>query len=102
MIHAHGLIISPFALWISVYSYSFYDRVSICALKLKTRDTCPPVEEVFGNTDVTDKLKALLSARPAKIIVIAGTNEVGKSTVLRSVLADRPIFVQSRLALFFQ
>eukprot|EP00977_Amphora_coffeiformis_P012612 scaffold3181_cov167-Amphora_coffeaeformis.AAC.1 len=89
----------PFSLWIAMFSYEYFYRVDLCRdaltvedseiafLRSKTDDERPLV----GRQHQLDEVRALLSHAPHQIVVVAGTNESGKSRFVSEILKNLPL-----------
>lgn len=111
----------PFSLWISFYAWNYLKRISICEdalaqedneisfLLAKSKDSSKkkkvskkgaigeteggPSEEgsFFGREQPLAEVRNLLSKPPHQILVVAGTNESGKSRFVAEILKGLPL-----------
>ena len=87
----------PFSLWMANYSWKYWHRVELCRESLL--DTDPELQyllstnskqKTIGRQDQLNQVLTLLNNNPHQIIVVAGTNESGKSRFLTDILQSIP------------
>ena len=90
----------PFSLWVALYSYTYFNRVPICCDALSEEDSeisfarskksVEGQEErpCIGRDQQLAEVRALLSSTPHQILVVAGTNESGKSRFVSEILRN--------------
>ena len=89
----------PFSLWVSLYAWNYINRVHICQealgkddneishIRAKGKDEGPSV----GRERQLDEVRTLLKKQPLQIIVVAGTNESGKTRFVSEILKSLPL-----------
>jgi len=121
----------PFSLWVALYSYAYYCRVPICREALTQEDdeirhliqsSSSAKNKVVNNKETKNnnksqqlvlgharqrqlaQVKALLSHPPHQMIVVAGTNESGKSRFVAEIVAglSSPLRNQGRGVCYIQ
>lgn len=91
----------PFSLWVATFSYDYMYRVSLCQDALAAEDdeisyirslrTGHNNKTLIGREQQLAEVKDLISKEPHQIVVVAGTNESGKSRFVAEVLRDVPL-----------
>lgn len=90
----------PFSLWVATFSYDYMYRVSLCQDALAAEDDEISYirslrqgqhKTLIGREQQLSEVKDLISKEPHQIVVVAGTNESGKSRFVAEVLRDVPL-----------
>lgn len=95
----------PFSLWVAAFTYDYYNRVPLCKdslaqeddeisyIRAKGKKKTPLIGR--GRQQQLAEVRELLSNPPHQIVIVAGTNESGKSRfveeTLRSLALNRGI-----------
>lgn len=97
----------PFSLWVSLYSWNYLNRISLCQEALAQEDNEISHIRRSRNQDSNNnserpcigrerplaEVRTLLANQPHQIIVVAGSNESGKSRFVSEILKDLPLHV---------
>lgn len=84
----------PFSLWVAMFTYDYYYRIPLCKDALAQEDDeisyvrgkkkAPVIGR--GRQQQLAEVRAILSSAPHQIVVVAGTNESGKSRFVEETL----------------
>ena len=103
-----SVIALPFSLWIGLFTYSYVYRVDLCRETLEReegggggaadRRRREQGDLCFGRVGELAEAEVVLRGDPEQIIVVAGSNEAGKSIFVSKLLSGREKVTVVRLA----
>jgi len=96
---AVAIVSSPAVMWIGGFMYTYLWREEICMKELRAPgvEARPGSTRTQGHQHTISALQSYIESAPKQLAVVVGSNEVGKTTIMKEVLAGRDSTVHVEL-----